>query len=310
MILTVTPNSAVDKILFIEEWVTGTPMRTDRIVTSVGGKGLDSSVTLSHLGVETVGLTFVAGATGEELVRLLEAYGIIPEPIWVDGETRTAHVIVETKHHRHSHIIAGQLRFTENHIVQFMQRYRTRVQAAQWVICAGSIPDSLPQALYRDCVEEAARVHVPVLIDSQRSAILETLPADPAIVKMNWEEFEWTFGTSAPTLEDLKHQARELFNERNLKALVLTCSSDGILAFSAQGAFHARPPRQKSVNAAGAGDAVSSALTWRLSMGDHWPEALKWAGATSAAVVLTEGTADCHMEDVRRIYPDVQVETF
>ena len=36
-------------------------------------------------------------------------------------------------------------------------------------------------------------------------------------------------------------------------------------------------------------------------------EALRWAAAAGAAVVLTEGAADCHMQDIERIYPDVDV---
>ncbi|KPL82894.1 hypothetical protein SE15_12715, partial [Thermanaerothrix daxensis] len=54
-------------------------------------------------------------------------------------------------------------------------------------------------------------------------------------------------------------------------------------------------------------DATSAALAWRLSLGDPWPEALRWAAATGAATVLTEGTADCHFADVQNLYPLVQI---
>ena len=125
---------------------------------------------------------------------------------------------------------------------------------------------------------------------------------------MNWDEFQATFGGEAKTLDDLIARARQVYTEKDLNALVITCSKEGILAFSRQGAFLTRAPILPSVNAAGAGDAVSSALAWRFSLGDAWREALKWAGAVSAAVVLTEGTADCRMEDIHKIYPDVRVD--
>jgi hypothetical protein len=35
---------------------------------------------------------------------------------------------------------------------------------------------------------------------------------------------------------------------------------------------------------------------------------MRWAAATSAAVVLTPGTADCHMSDIERILPEVTVK--
>ena len=308
MILTVTVNTALDKVLFINEWTTGTVMRTPHIVTSVGGKGLDSSVVLRHLGVDTVGLCFVAGKSGQELVQLLEKYGIKPEPIWVEGETRIAHVISETLHHRHSHIMAGSLSISADNIRELFDRYKSLVRGASWVICAGSIPSELPGNFYGTLTEIAHKSGVSLLIDSVNNNILDALVFEPDIIKMNWSEFVETFQREAKTLDDLKKQAHIVYREKNLKAMVLTLAEHGILAFTSQGAYHAVAPRQIAVNAAGAGDAVSSALVWRLSLEDKWVDALRWAAATSAAVVLTPGTADCSREDIDRIMPDVKVE--
>jgi 1-phosphofructokinase family hexose kinase len=287
--------------------VSGTPMRTDRLITSAGGKGFDSSVVLRHLGVDTVGLAFVAGPTGEELLRVVQSYGIVPAPVWVEGETRVAHVIAETKHNRHSHIICGKLNITLAQMEEFVRLFRKHVRSAQWVICAGSIPSMLPQTLYGDLVEIALEAGVPVLVDSSGQAILGAIDGRAAVVKMNWDEFEATFGVECPALSDLVREAGRIYHERKIESLVLTCAADGILAFTAGGAYRAVAPRQQAVNAAGAGDAVSSALAWRFTLGDSWPEALRWAAAVSAAVVLTEGTADCRIEDIERIFPGVEV---
>ena len=309
MILTVTPNSALDKILFIEEWIPGTPMRTSKVIKGVGGKGLDASVVLRHLGVETVGICFVAGRTGEQLLQLLEGYGIIPEPIWVSGETRIAYVISETKHYRHNHIITGELFVTEEQTEELYQRFKFRVRDASWVICSGSVPHGIPLTIYRTLSEYSAQSKVPILVDAAGGFILEALHAQPAIIKMNWAEFENTFQVEAENLDELKEYVGKIYQDKKISALVVTCSSQGILAYSPEGAFHAIAPRQDAVNAAGAGDAVSAALAWRLSEGDSWFEALRWAGAISAAVVLTEGTADCRLQDIRRIYHDVVVQS-
>jgi 1-phosphofructokinase family hexose kinase len=307
MILTVTPNSALDKVIFIEEWVPGSPMRTDKIVTSVGGKGLDTSVVLSCLGVKTVGLAFVAGSIGRELIKIVEGYGIVSDPIWVEGETRVAHVIVENKHRRHSHIITGRLSINQEKIEEFFERYRIRLKEASWVTCGGSIPPDFSPTLFCRIVKEAHQADVPVLIDGSGDVLEVTISTLPDIIKMNWREFELTFDVEAPSFNELIHHARRIANDLHIKSLVLTCSSEGILAFTINGPYHVSVPKQEPVNAAGAGDAVSAALAWRLSAGDKWSEALKWAGAVSSASVLTEGTADCEISDVHRIYPQVQV---
>ncbi len=307
MILTVTLNTALDQVLFIDEWKTGSVMRTDRIITSVGGKGLDSSVVLRHLGVETVGLCFVAGSTGEKLIQVVENYGITPETVWVDGETRIAHVIIEQSRHRHSHIIAGRLCITDAHCEQLLNKFTQRLKEASFVICAGSIPPEVSPNFYGRLTQIAHQSGIPILIDSQDAGILGSLAETPEILKMNSHEFEHTFQVEAGTMDSLVRCAVQVYNHHRMNGLVITCAEDGILAFSPQGAFHAIAPLQLAVNAAGAGDAVSSALAWRLGSGEPWSEALRWAAAASAATVLTEGTADCNLEDIRRIYPEVQI---
>jgi 1-phosphofructokinase family hexose kinase len=308
MILTVTLNSALDKIIFIEEFIPGSVHRTEKVNFSVGGKGLDSSVALRCLGVDTVGLVFVAGETGRKLIDLVDNYGIISEPIWVGGETRVAHVISENKFGRHTHIISGKITIGQEEMEEFISRFSFHLNKANYVICAGSIPQGINPRIYYQLVRISNQYKKPVLIDSSGQAIIESLPAKPEIVKMNRAEFEKTFDCKANTLDDLKVYAFEIFKEYKIQSLVVTCSKEGILSFTSNGGFHTIVPRLKAVNAAGAGDAVSSALAWRFSECDNWFQALSWAGAVSAAVVLTPGTAECKVEDVQTLLPEILIE--
>jgi fructose-1-phosphate kinase PfkB-like protein len=150
--------------------------------------------------------------------------------------------------------------------------------------------------------------NVSSLIDAQNAFIAEAIDGRPDIAKMNWEEFEWTFGYKADSIESLYQQAKQFKRERKVKNLILTLSKDGILALTSEGNYLAKAPLQKPVNAAGAGDAVSSTIVWRLSLGDNWVETLHWASAVSAAAVLTKRTGDINMEDVHRIYKDVDIQ--
>ncbi len=282
-------------------------MRTNNWAVCVGGKGLNSSVVLSQLGVETVGLGFFAGKTGEELVDLLKDYGIIPEPVWVGGHNRIAHVIAEEKTQIHSHVIVGQVEVNEAQKLEFVEKFTQRVQEAEWVIFAGSLPPSLKDDFYVELIGIAKAAGKPTLIDSQKQYMLEAIKARPNIVKLNHEEFEWTFDRKVKDLADLIKQAREVRAEKELESFVITMAKDGMLAFTPEGDYLTKAPLQKSVNAAGAGDSVSSTLAWRFSLGDKWESALKWSGAVSAATVLTERTGDVVMADVERIYKDVTV---
>lgn len=307
MILTVCPNTALDKVIFVEKWTPGVPMRTNKIVTCVGGKGLDSSVVLSHLGVETVGLGFFSGNIGKELIEVLKEYKIIPVPVWVGGSNRISYVIADESTNVHSHVIVGQVSVNKNQKEEFVEKFSELLDNANWVIFAGSIPPSVDQNFYKTMVEIAHKARVPSLVDTQNDFMLEAISAKPTVVKMNWKEFEWTFGLEAPTFNALYAHAKTIRIDNKLRNLILTLGENGILALTENGDYMAKAPYQKPVNAAGAGDAVSSVIVWRLSVGDSWPDVLRWASAISAAAVLTERTGDVHMEDVERILPGVSV---
>jgi fructose-1-phosphate kinase PfkB-like protein len=147
------------------------------------------------------------------------------------------------------------------------------------------------------------------LIDVPGQPALEALSAGPEILKMNRVEFEGTFGFHCDGMGEVAAAAQQIMNAHDINSVLITCGEDGILAVTDHHIFSAHAPAQKAVNAAGAGDAVSASITARLALGDPWSTALRWAAATSAAVVLTEGTADCHRSDIERLYPQVEIKT-
>ncbi len=308
MILTVTANASLDRLLFISEFAPMTNMRVQRNLDAVGGKGFDVSVALQCLGVETTAFGFMAGPTGERLVHLLTEYGIRPDVLWVRGDTRIAHVIIETRYHRHSHITSVGYSVNDDDVERFTARYCTHLAQARWAILSGSLPLGAPSDFYARLVTLASEWDVETIVDCVGAPMQTAASAHPTILKMNRAELAQSFGVVGETLLELTHRVRVLAEQKRLNSLVITCGAEGILAVTRVGAFLAIAPRQAEVNAAGAGDAVSGVLAWRLSQKESWPVALRRAAAVGAAVVLTERTAECRTEDVDRLLAQVTVE--
>ena len=76
MIITVTMNPAIDKTVDIQSFLHGGLNRITRTCQDAGGKGINVSKTIRHLGGETVAAGFVAGSTGEFIEKALKEYGI------------------------------------------------------------------------------------------------------------------------------------------------------------------------------------------------------------------------------------------
>lgn len=310
MILTLTANAALDRVIFIEEFIPTTTMRAPRFIECAGGKGFDVSVALRGLGLQTTAVGFVGGYYGKLLVSVLQHYGVDVDPIWLPGETRLANVIVETARARHSHLMIGSLPVTAADVETMLARLRFHLAAATWVVAAGSLPPGMPASFYRLVAEIVHTAGKPVLIDATGAAMLEALGARPAVIKMNQNELMSTFGLSNGELPALIAAAHKVQQTYRLPALVLTCGREGVLAFADEGVLQAQAPVQRAVNAAGAGDAASAAIVWRRSLGDSWSDTLRWAAAVSAASVLTECTAEVRYTDVEHLLPDVRVTTW
>jgi 1-phosphofructokinase family hexose kinase len=262
---------------------------------------------LQTLEAQNIALGLVAGPTGKQLSRLLDHYGVTYDLVWVGGETRTAYVVVETRHHRHSHLVTAGLTASPEAYQTFVERYRLHLEQADWVIAGGTLATGVPVSAYRHLSEMAHQAGIPILVDSSGLPVQEMVAVPPTVLKMNDDEFAQTFGMQTETIEELISQAKVVHERERLSALVITCGAKGILAFTPAGSYRVTAPPQQAVNAAGAGDGVSAALAWRLSQRDSWPEALRWAAAVGAAVVLTEVTAECRRVDIDRLYPQTNV---
>jgi 1-phosphofructokinase family hexose kinase len=312
VILAINANAAIDQVLFIDQFLPGATMRPSRSVLSVGGKSLDAAVVIKTLGGPVQAVSFIAGQNGKTLERLLESKGIPSDLVWVEGETRVSYVIVETSCNRHSHITTQGYTVSAQDCAVFLERVRRHAGKAAWAAIGGALPGGAPHDFYRQVIELLRAQGVKALIDCAGPAALGALPASPDIVKMNQAEFRMTFPNYG---EDLKgasqaewiQACRAAMKQHGIQSFVLTCGEEGLLVLTQGETYHAAAPTQKEVNAAGSGDAVSGALAYRLALGDPWEEALRWAAAAGAAVVLTEGTAECRMEDVLAIYQQTRV---
>jgi 1-phosphofructokinase len=71
VIYTVTFNPSLDYIVSVEDFKVGMTNRTNTELMFPGGKGINVSMVLQNLGLESMALGFMAGFTGREIERLL-----------------------------------------------------------------------------------------------------------------------------------------------------------------------------------------------------------------------------------------------
>ena len=86
MIYTVTFNPSLDYIVSVNDFRPGLTNRTSSELILPGGKGINVSTVLGNLGIENTALGFIAGFTGNEIVRRLGLMGVTTDficPDWI-----------------------------------------------------------------------------------------------------------------------------------------------------------------------------------------------------------------------------------
>lgn len=316
MILTVTANPTIDRVLFVRDFAMQDLVRAEREVVSPSGKGIDVSIILHELGAATLAISLNAGLSGAMLASLLAEQGVPCHFIPAHGETRIAALITDVAHARQSTIIAPTLTADPQHLEMLTEQVIAHADASWGLVCAGSLPPGLPPDSWARLLQVGDAHGLVTLLDSSGTGLQQGISGLPHILKINGREvaeLAEAKGDRLPTwaapdhLYDLAAWLRERLGQWAQAALIVTLGEQGALAVTAEETLYAPAPNVPTVSAAGAGDAVAAGIMLARCQGQPWDEALCLGVAAAAAVVMNEGTAVCTAQQVYDLLPQVQI---
>jgi tagatose 6-phosphate kinase len=270
MIVTVTPNLALDVTYELAELRPGQTHRVDAVHARAGGKGVNVARVLRSLGHDVLVLGLAGGPTGDAVRADLEASGLAHDLVPCAGETRRTVTVVAggeaTLLGEPGPIVAPDE----------WAALEARIPDADVLVVSGSLPRGVDGDAVAGLVARLAARDVPVIVDTSGEALRRAAPYAWA-VKPNAEELAEVTGTDDPVAG-----ARML----GAPAVVVSLGAEGLLAVTGDQVHRVPPPRVVSGNPTGAGDAVVAALAAGIIAGTPWPALLGDAAALSAAAVL------------------------
>lgn len=290
MIVTITPNPALDVTYAVPELAPGRSHRVTDPVERAGGKGLNVASVLAAVGHRALVLGPVGGTRGEQLRADLDAPGdrARPEPLAgrdppVGGDHRPAPRSDDPQRSRRGAAARGLGRPVGAARATAAPRGRRGGRRVR------SLPPHTRQGLVADIVRACRRHDVPTLLDISGPALTEALTQGPDLVKPNDDEAAATTGARDPLTA-----ARRL-RAAGAHIAAVSCGADGLVVVTATGAWRARLAEPLAGNPTGAGDALAAGLAVALAQCRHSrhseqvelsPEVLRRAVAWSAAAVL------------------------
>jgi tagatose 6-phosphate kinase len=302
MILTVTPNVALDITYQVDQLIPGASHRIRGVAERAGGKGVNVARVLHALGHDTMIFGFIGSATAATITTDLTRGGLAHELISIEGPTRRSIAVVDASNGEATLFNEAGPRVPAARWEDLEAMLAARLPEATALVVSGSLPPGANDDACARLVRLAAAHRVMVLVDIVGEALLQAAAAGADIVKPNSSELLDTTGRS-----DVAAGATEL-RRRGAKAVVASLGEAGMTAYTPDGAWRAAPPARVVGNPTGSGDAAAAALIAGAVAGTPWPDRLRAAVALSAAAVIQPTAGSFDMHHYRRFVPQILVE--
>ena len=258
MIYTVTFNPALDYVMNLKELQYKDINRTESEQLYYGGKGINVSAILSRLGVDNIALGFLAGFSGRQIEEMLNAESINNDFVYLKkGYTR---INVKIKADE-DYDINAQGPDIEAHEINALFDKLEKLQSGDFLVLAGSIPNSLPNDIYEE-----------ILAKLQNKGI--------------------NFGVEVKSEYEIAHYARNL-QEMGARNVLVSRSKDGATLIDENGEVHSMGNVPgKVINPVGCGDSMVAGFVAGYTKTHDYKYALKLGSACGNATAFCSGLAD------------------
>lgn len=305
MILTLTINPAIDRIVTVDRLVFDDRGYILSRSQAAGGRGVNASHVLSTFGAETRALLTSGGSAGECMEQSLAGMGFPFEVVKVKAESRV-NLTISDKQGLTVKMNEVGAELSEEEVSAVRRLVESRLDEARWLMICGSVQPGVPADFYSEVIQLAKSRKVKTLLDTDGAALTHGLEAKPSVITPNQAEAERLLGRAILTrTQSIEALAR--MNAMGAESVVLSLGARGAIAVSAEGLLEALPPRIDALCPIGAGDALAAAFVWAMDQGKSFADSLRWAVAAGTAAAELPGISFPTLDQTKAIYKQVEV---
>lgn len=300
MVYTVTFNPAIDYVMHTDKMKKGSVNRSNSEEIYVGGKGINVSLVLKELGIQSKALGFVAGFTGKAIEEGVREKGI--ETDFVRLGNGFSRINVKIKSDDETDLNGQGPEITENALGELFDKL-AEIKDGDTIVLAGSIPNTLPADIYERILEALSDRHIKAVVDATNDLLKNVLKYKPFLVKPNNHELGEMFGVTLKTNEEIVEYASKL-KEMGAVNVLVSMAGDGAILLDENGKTHVCGVCRGTVkNSVGAGDSMVAGFIAGSQNGDY-DYALKLGTATGGATAFSDGLAQ--KDEIYRLLEQLQ----
>lgn len=302
MIITVTPNAALDKTIQVPSMQIGMRHRGAHGFVAPGGKGINVARTLLLHQQPVIAAGLAGGETGARIQRELDAEGILNDFVAIEGESRSSTVLIDPTTGRQTEIIENGPSVTAVELDALLDRLEYIAGDASVIVLAGSLPRDAPEDWYAQAIKRLRRTGAQLVLDSEGEPLRQGVAAEPHLVAPNQLEAEELVGHEFGGEADLIAALDEIA-DMGPRNVLITNETGAFMLLREHGQerrLRVTIPRVEAISTVGAGDALLGAyLACRRR--DGTPEdALRQAVACGSASTLVAGAGVFDPRELKR----------
>lgn len=301
MVYTVTFNPSLDYIISLQGFQMGLTNRTREEQMLPGGKGINVSTVLQNLGIENTALGFTAGFTGQEIERMVSEIGFQCD--FIRTRTGFSRINVKLKDYDGTEINGMGPVIQEEEAEDLMEKLRG-LQEGDVLVLAGSIPESLPDSIYRDILAELQGEGILFVVDATKDLLLNVLEYQPFLIKPNNHELGEIFDVELKTRESVIPYAKKLQEKGARNVLVSMAGAGAVLAAETGEVYMLPAPKGTLVNAVGAGDSMVAGFLAGWLEHQSYSHAFRMGVAAGSASAFSQLLAT--REEIEEIYRQLE----
>lgn len=300
MIYTVTLNPAIDYFVQVDHFKAGELNHVISDRKMAGGKGINVSRVLQHLGEASECLGFIGGFTGEFIIEKLADEGIDADFVPVDGDTR---INVKLKSDTETEINGVAPEITDAQLAALFSKLE-KLTDQDILVLSGSRPATLPVTIYKEMMEKVRRSGVKVVADTSGEAFRKAVEARPFLVKPNHHELGEYYGVTVETFEDVKKYGRKLVEE-GIDHVIVSMGGKGAIYIDKDQYLYAPPAKGVLKNSVGAGDSLVAGFLSEYVVSGDFKKAFRKGAATGSATAFSVDLAT--KEKVDEVLPQITI---
>ncbi|EKQ57414.1 MULTISPECIES: 1-phosphofructokinase [unclassified Clostridium] len=288
MISTITLNPSLDYIVKVDSFKVNSLNRNQGEQIYAGGKGINVSIVLKNLGVENTALGYVAGFTGEEILRQIRGYGVSCDFIKLNnGFSR---INVKLKSDGETEINGSGPEITSEDL-KILYEKLSDLTKGDYLILSGSIPNSVPDDIYENIMISLLDKGVEFIVDATKDLLLKVLKYKPFLIKPNHHELAEMFNVELKNDADIIKYGKKL-QEMGAKNVLISMAGNGAILLPENGEPIKREvPKGVLKNSVGAGDSMVAGFLCGYLKNNDIDEAFKMGIATGSASAFSEELA-------------------